>query len=264
MLSLVSSCGIFTPQDPERHSMEGDSPMVRWSGLLLLVATAVSAQEPLPPPPVQLTGDIGYVNTAGNTNISTLNIGEKLGYNLSRVTLTHFFSLIYGETDGQTTTSLWRTGVRGEYALSSRTAVFTSAGFDKNRFAGIQRRFEEGAGLGFKAITTEHDKLEFEAGLSLTQQRSTVGVDDDFTSARAAGTFQHNFTPTAFFQQLVEVLPNLEVSEDLRLNSETSLVAPLSKRFAVKLAYVIRYDKLPEPTFKKTDRLFTTGLQISL
>jgi putative salt-induced outer membrane protein len=237
--------------------------MLRWILVLSIIAPALTAQETAPKP-VQFTGDIGYVNTAGNTDISTLNIGEKLDYNLTHVTFKHFFSLVYGETDGNTTTSLWRTGVRADYALSSRLALFTSLGFDRNRFAGIQRRFEEGVGLGFKAIAEEKNKLEFEAGIAVTQQRSTTDVDDNFTSARAAGTFQHNFTPTAFFQQMVEVLPNLELSEDLRVNSETSLVAPLSKRFAVKLSYVIRYDKLPEPTFKKTDRLFTSGLQISL
>lgn len=231
--------------------------------LTVVLAPVLSAQEPAPRP-VELTGEVGYVNTAGNSDISTLNVGEKVKYNLTKVTLNQFFALVYGETDGQTTTSLWRTGVRGDLALTSRLALYGLAGFDRNRFAGIQRRFEEGAGLGFKVITGETNKLEFEAGIDITQQRSTLDVNDNFTSARTAGLFQHNFKPTAYFLQTIEVLPNLETSEDLRINTETALVAPLSKRFAVKLSYVIRYDKLPEPGFKKTDRLFTSGLQVTL
>ncbi|MEO8198988.1 MAG: DUF481 domain-containing protein [Gemmatimonadota bacterium] len=231
--------------------------------LAVLIVPVCSAQEPAPRP-VELTGEVGFVNTAGNTDLTTLNAGEKIKYTMTRVTLNQFFALVYGETDGQTTTSLWRTGVRADYALSTRLAVFGSGAFDRNRFAGIQRRFEEGAGLGFKAIASERDKLEFEGGIAITQQRSTLGVDDDFTAARTAAMFQHNFKPTAYFLQTIEVLPNLETSEDLRINTETALVAPLSKRFAVKLSYVIRYDKLPEPGFKKTDRLFTSGLQVTL
>jgi putative salt-induced outer membrane protein YdiY len=60
------------------------------------------------------------------------------------------------------------------------------------------------------------------------------------------------------------VLPDLETSKDLRVNSETAIVAPLSARFAVKLGYLIRFDNLPEPGFRKTDRLFTSGLQVTL
>ena len=41
-------------------------------------------------------------------------------------------------------------------------------------------------------------------------------------------------------------------------------MAPLSKRFAVKLSYAIRFDNLPEPGFERTDRVFTSGLQVTL
>ena len=60
----------------------------------------------------------------------------------------------------------------------------------------------------------------------------------------------------------MEFLPNLQESRDVRLNTETSLVAPLSGKVAIKLAYAIRFDNLPEPGFKKTDRVFTSGVQI--
>ena len=64
-------------------------------------------------------------------------------------------------------------------------------------------------------------------------------------------------------QQDVEFLPNLQESDDWRVNTESSLVAPISSRIGVKLSYVVRFDKVPEPTFKNTDRLFTTGIQLT-
>jgi putative salt-induced outer membrane protein len=148
--------------------------------------------------------------------------------------------------------------------LSAPLAIFGAFAFDRNRFAGIARRFEENVGLAFKPIRGDRDKLEFEAGVSFNQQRSILEVSDNFTAARGAGMYRHGFTESAYIQQSVEVLPNLEVSEDLRINTETALVAPLSKRLAIKLSYTIRYDKLPEPGFKKTDRVFASGLQINL
>lgn len=231
---------------------------------MLAAAPVLPAQDAPPPRPWEFNGDVGFVNTAGNTEVTNLNVGEKITNNRGKLTLKQFFALVYGRTDGQTTNSLWRTGLRGDYALSSTIAVFGSASFDRNRFAGISRRMEEGAGIAVKLLSRERDKVEVEAGLAFTQQRSTLDVDDNFTSARTAALFQHNFNPTAFFLQTVEVLPNLEASDDLRINTETALVAPLSRRLAIKISYVIRYDKLPEPTFEKTDRLLTSGLQVTL
>ena len=42
-----------------------------------------------------------------------------------------------------------------------------------------------------------------------------------------------------------------------------ALVAPLSDVIALKLSYAIRFDNLPEPGFEKTDRIFSSGVQVT-
>ena len=59
------------------------------------------------------------------------------------------------------------------------------------------------------------------------------------------------------------MLPDLKTSENLRVNTETGLVAPISSHIGLKISYVIRFDSLPEPGFRKTDRLLTSGVQIT-
>src|SRR5690606_39613567 len=66
----------------------------------------------------------------------------------------------------------------------------------------------------------------------------------------------------AEFSQTLELLPNFKASDDLRINSETSLSAPIAAGISMKASYTIRHDGLPEPGFEKTDRIFTTGVQI--
>ena len=80
---------------------------------------------------------------------------------------------------------------------------------------------------------------------------------------RSATVYRHNFTKAAYFQQGVEFLPNLDTSEDYRVNSETALVAPISSHIGMKFAYVIRFDNLPETGRAKNDRIFTSGLQFN-
>ena len=236
-------------------------------GLVLVAAVPRSvtwAQEDAPPP-IAFTGDLGFVNTAGNSEVTTLNLGERLTYHTAGWVLGEFFNVIYGETDGEESTSLWKAGVRVDREITLRFAAFGLGGWERNKFAGISRRFEEAFGLAYKVLTGGKSLLDFEAGFSMNQQRSTLAgvADDNFVAGRAAGKYRYNFSESAFLTQLVEVLPNLEESDDYRLNSETALVAALSKQIALKLSYVVRFDNLPEPGFKETDRLFTSGIQVN-
>ena len=89
------------------------------------------------------------------------------------------------------------------------------------------------------------------------------GLQENFPSARGALRWRHGFTPAAYFTQTVEYIPNLKQTEDWRVNTESGIVAPLSARVGLKVAYVIRYDNLPQAGFSEVDRLFTSGLQIT-
>jgi putative salt-induced outer membrane protein YdiY len=240
--------------------------MVRTLRPFLAMAVVAAAASPLSAQdaaPLSATVDLGFVNAAGNTEVTTVNVGQELTATRGVWGVKQTFGVVYGRTDGVESASLWRAGLRGDRAVSEKLGIYLLGAFDRNRFAGITRRFEEGAGLVFRALETPTDRLEFEGGAGLTQQRSTEGVDNSFASARAAGTYRRTFAETSYAQLTTEVLPNLEESDDLRVNSAAELVAPLSQSIAMKLSYVLRFDNLPEPGFEKTDRIFTAGLQVS-
>ena len=66
----------------------------------------------------------------------------------------------------------------------------------------------------------------------------------------------------------MEFLPSLDVGEDYRINTETSLVAALSTHLAVKASYKVRFDNLPSlsstgTALRKSDRILSTGLQVT-
>lgn len=240
--------------------------MPRFSALALAIALGwpgpVSAQDAARP--ITIVTDLGFVNTAGNTEITTLNLGERLTYRNSDSTwlFNQFAGAVYGRTSGQETAKQLNAGVRLDRSLGGPFYLFSGIKWDKDRYAGIERRFEEILGLSWRAIETPRNVLVLEGGSAFTQKQAITGVDDNFVAARGAGDFRHNVSEKAFIRQLLEVLPNLEDGDDLRLNSETSLVAPLSSTIAIKMAYGIRYDNQPEIGFKKTDRVFTSGVQI--
>jgi putative salt-induced outer membrane protein len=236
-----------------------------WIAVVPLVAVTELAAQAAPPAPTdsfRLAFDLGYVNTAGNTDVTTLNFGEHLSYGSGGWTLAHRLVAVEGRSGGQETAAQYKTDLRADRAFSARFGAYALAGYERNVFAGIGRRLEEGSGLTAKAIAQPRDGLAVEAGISFIQERSTARVEQNFGAGRGALSYQHNFTESATIGQSLELLANLEDAQDRRLNSETSLTAPISKRIALKAAYLIRYDHQPEPGFQTTDRVFTTGIQI--
>lgn len=238
------------------------------AALLCLLVSASAAQEQKKP--VSFTGDIGFVNTAGNTHLTTLSIGDKLTAQAGKVLFTQTFALVYGKSEGVQNANSQLVRLRADYAITERLSAYGFSGYERNRFAGIDHRFDEGVGLAAALVKTAMNELNVEAGVGLVQQHLfpdpalNVTVVDNFVAGRAAARFKHLFTKATYFQQSLEFLPNLEHSSDYRLNSETALVAPISSHLGIKASYVIKYNHAPpSPNLEKTDRLFTTGLQIT-
>ena len=211
----------------------------------------------------KLTGDVGFVSTSGNTDVTTLTINEKLGFAKLGWGLEQSFGVVYGTDSGTVNTSLWRAGLRGERNLVSRLFAVAGVAWDKNRFAGIQSRFEEFLGLRYRAIVAPRDSMDLQLAGSLTQQENIDDTSDSFPAARLGLNYKHLFSSKAYLTETVEYIPNLDETDDYRLNNELALVAPVSEKIGVKLAYVVRFDNVPAATFKKTDTFFTAGIQLT-
>ncbi len=233
---------------------------------LTLLGADTAKTAPPKPSPIKFTGDVGYVATSGNTSVQTLNIGDKISAKFGGTTLSQQFAVVNGRSKGQTVVSIWRASFRVDAAVAKRLAIYTSLTYERNTFAGLASRTSAVTGLSSEVVKTANDRLVFEGGLSLTAQRAVVnkGNSLDFLGGRAASVYQRKIGPRALLTQTVEFLPNFRQSEDLRINTETSLLAPLTRQVAMKIAYAIRYDGLPNPGYQDTDRLFTSGIQISL
>lgn len=233
---------------------------------LVVAAGSAAAQTPAAPatPPVEFTADLGYVTTSGNSTVTTLTASDIFKFTNASWAYTQTFAVVYGTVKDSVQTSKWRAGVRAERSFSDVIGAYALVNYDKDRFAGIEGRWEEGVGAAIKTIASPTDKLDVEIGISAIQAHPTAGLpDNNFLSGRTRGTYRHSFSEKRYVQQVVEYLPNLQSTADWRMNSETALVAPVSSHIGLKVAYVITFQHLPPAGFGDTDRLFSTSLQIS-
>lgn len=234
--------------------------------LAAALAGDTTVKTPPKPAPVKFTGDAGFVSTSGNSSVQTLNLGDKIVARLDAFTFTQQFGVIHGSSNGEIVTSSWRGSVRTDMAVQEGVGVYGSVTYERNVKAGLASRVGTVTGLSAQVFKSPSDRLIVEGGVSLTtQQGTTPNVQDhEFLGGRAATAFVHQLGPRASFAQSVELLPNFRQGADLRINTETALLAPFTRKAAVKLSYIIHYDGVPEPGFFSTDRLFTSGIQITL
>jgi len=232
---------------------------------IVLGASQVHAQAAKPDTakPLKVTAGVAFVDASGNTEVSTLSINEKLEWKRPRFLWSQSITGLNSSTNGEESANLLAIGLRGDWKPKGRLSVYSLVNFDRNRFADIQRRFEEGLGLGYRLVDRPHHRLTTELGSQLVQQQNLQDMTDNFLAGRAAELYRYSFKEDTYFEERAEYLPNFEKTEDYRVNVEANLVAPLSRHLGLKLGYIVRFDNLPEPTVKKTDRFFTSGLQVN-
>ncbi len=246
---------------------------VSWIALVVLasVPAAAAAQQAAPPPPpppaTKLTLDFGLVSTSGNTDLTTVNLGETFEWTpQSPWSLKEFLNVVQGKQNGAQTVDQIKGQVQPRYNFSARLGAYALAGYERNRFAGLAWRWEEGVGLTFHVVKDTHNQFDLEAGASFNQQQNylVAAVERlDFGSTRTYGYYKYSFTEKANVYQSVEWLSNLKDGKDQRVNTETGIVAPVAGILAIKLTYLIRYDHEPVPGYKTTDRTLTTGIQVT-
>jgi putative salt-induced outer membrane protein len=229
----------------------------------VLVAAAVALRAQTPAAKTSFTGDVGIISASGNTQLRTLSVGDKIAHTNGRWILSQLGAYIYGETGDVSSANQLRLAARSDYLFHPRVSVFTSAAFERNTFAGFDRRTDENLGLSWKALMATWDSLNVDLGGVMTQQSNVDGTSRSFPAGRLAGAYKHAFSKASYFQQLAEYMPDLESTGEYRVNSESSIVAPLSSHAGVKVGYVVRYNSLPPLGFGSTDRVLTSGIQVS-
>ena len=212
--------------------------------------------------PVKVTAGIAYLNASGNTDVTSLTVNERFEWKRPHFLWAQAANAINASTDGTESANLLAIGLRGDWKPHGRLSVYSLVNYDRNRFADIGRRFEEGAGLGYAMIEQPHHRLTTELGSQFVQQQNLKKENDNFLAGRAAELYRYTIKENTYVEERLEYLPNFEDNKDYRMNGEANVVAPLSRHLSLKLGYVVRFDNQPEPDIKKTDRFFTSGLQI--
>ena len=225
-------------------------------------APSVAADE-APEKPLKITGDLGFVSTDGNSDVQTLTSTDKVEYKTGQWLFTQDGGAVWGTDHGVENAGRYLLGLRGDYTLTERVGIYALGTWRRNTFAGVARQFNEGVGVVYHALIPQPQQLDLEVGTGLSQRRSTLGENEDFTTGRLAGLYRYYFKEKAWVEGGAEYLANFKNSDDYEWNARSAIVAPLGGFFALKVGYTYVYRNAPPIGFRKWDSTFSTGIQMT-
>lgn len=268
----------------------GASPVLaQESGEVLVTEAAEEAEDPKR---WSNEAEFSYVKTGGNSSASTLALSNRFAYNFTYAELlvgfgflrassaTTTLSNVGGEVveDTITTTGAERYEVTASYRQNTLGNLFWygGGGWFRNKFSGINSRFNVGGGGGYRFVESDTSLFVGELGLGITGESLTVGTSETFVDLRAAIEGRFKLTDSTDFDILVEAFDNVQNTRNLRVKLDTAVTVAMSGTLALRVGYLLDYRNEPvvqvidvnpdEPpatyTFSKTDSTLSVSLVV--
>jgi putative salt-induced outer membrane protein len=224
----------------------------------LLLPAVIAAAQDSPPPPIEAMWKrkigFSYLATAGNSDTQTL--GLDLSIERRPVPWGASAILRFNRADdrGATTAERYLASARASRSLEQRWDLFTSASVEKDEFSGIDLRTVVDNGFTYRPRRGPRHFLIFDGGASWTNEdRTGIGDTRDFSGALAAAKYEWKFGENSSFSEHAVVRPRFDDLDDWRGESITALTASLTRWFALRLSYELRYRNQPIGGRERTD-----------
>lgn len=191
--------------------------------------------------------EVGILMTRGNTHTDTQNI--KLGVRYKTGAWEHKLKLESLRTRDNDVVTADRFGAdfRSTYQFSAVDYGYAAVRYDKDRFAGFDRRTTENIGYGRKLYNTKTLLWEVEAGVGARQTDFTDNTKTNEGIMRAATNLEWKFTDTSAFKEELFVESG---SINTLTQSTTSLKVKINSSLAMKLSFKVQ-DNSEVPDAKK-------------
>lgn len=194
------------------------------------------------------SGQLGASVSSGNSDTKSFTAG----INLLRDGLSwrHRADAIIDivDNDGGTDQQRILAGYQIDYKLSETIYLWGRFEYEKNREAGIERRFAESAGLGWRAVNSDRVRWDLEAGPALRQTRF-VTYDDNTVAVRGASRFLWTLSPTTAFTNDTAIFWDSAGS----INNTTALTSKLFGALAARLSVNLAWEEEPPLGLEKLD-----------
>jgi putative salt-induced outer membrane protein YdiY len=216
-------------------------------------------------PGLYANADLSYVLTAGNSSSSSLGFKgdltrrwekQSIGFAVGGIRASSSpadsryavgtpddFEVVVPEAE--TTAESYYGRGRYDYKLSERLFYTAGAGWERNRFSGIDNRWVGDTASG----TFVNDERRSFRGWRRSPGRTGLTVEDgrdgSFVGARLGWDFRQKLFENTTFTHTLVADENLEETDDLRVDAQFGLHVAMSRTLGLKVNWRLLWDNLP-------------------
>lgn len=236
---------------------------------------------------------LAIVDAAGNSSSRTIAAANRFTYNwtYSELILTaEIFRqssetrVLTNEVDGVRVDTLdelaaerYEAGAKYRQNLLDELFWYALGAWYQNEPAGVESRWSANGGFGYRFLETAASLVAGEIGVGMEQQDLVGAGSDSYVSGRAYLEVRHRFSDNAGFQTELELLENLQDTDDLRLSAKASVTSEITDILALRVGWDLKYDNQPAVllvdsnpeappspfVFDKVDRTLSVSLVVS-
>jgi putative salt-induced outer membrane protein len=195
-------------------------------------------------------GQVGLYAHTGNTQDG----GVSVGLNLDRDGLRwrHDIAILadYQQEDGVATKEKYSAAYEGDYKFTKRFYVYGVLYGEQDIFAGIQARYSESLGIGYRFIDNKTMKFGLEAGPAARQTAYIGEPGLDTFDVRVAGDFSWTFWDNT---TLTQTMWTYLEHRNPTLNSSTAVTTKLQHGISARASFDVTHEGAPPPGRLPTD-----------
>lgn len=227
------------------------------------------APQPVPPPKPPPTWDfklgLSYLATEGNAETSSAGVDASYRREWGVWSLDANAAAVRATRNDVETAESAHSQLRGRRKIIDGLEATAGLRSETNRFAGIELRTIADTSLSWSAVTTPTWRLRTLYGLSWTREEPR---GERPVSSSLGGLLQlQNTVKISESSELngqVTAYPDMEDTDDYRINANLALQAALNRHLALRLGYDLKYDNEPIRGFERTDTTSTASLVVQL
>lgn len=204
--------------------------------------------------------ELGYVQTGGNTEVSSANAKGKSVRDADEWRTTLQLSALHVSDAVSTTAEKYDFSAQGDYKLTESGYLFVRLGYDTDRKGGFKSRVSETIGYGFDILKTDDKQWNAEVGAGARQIELVNGTNTSEAVGRASTFFSWNINPMATFSEELKIEGGQEGSVS---SSVTALSNKLDDNFSSKVSYTVQNTSKVPAGNKKTNTELAIALVLS-
>src|SRR5580698_3455935 len=146
------------------------------------------------------TFDLGFTQTAGNTETETFTLGANAVRATTRDKITVSYTQIYSTSNASgpdlTTANAKRGGIAYNLNVAPKMFVFGLVDLENDQFQSLNLRFAPAGGVGYHVVNSANTVFDLSLGASLDKEFFTGGVDQSYAEVLLGEELTHKFSKT--------------------------------------------------------------------